>query len=164
MLHTAEKISWDELLDEYFFSRMPLPSTECSYRRMTQVFIRFIGEMVLPENVTHRDVLRWRRHLLREKKQSSHTWNNKVTCLRAIFNFGMKRKLLPYTQNPFDNTVVKDGLVKKEQKTGMCKNQPLHLPGTNLNSSYIELRVEGSQNCTISSSGTFTLIDIRIND
>ncbi|MDE9541271.1 tyrosine-type recombinase/integrase, partial [Xenorhabdus bovienii] len=64
--------------------------------------------------VTHRDVLRWRRHLLLEKKQSSHTWNNKVAHLRAIFNFGMEQKLLPHTENPFNNAVVKKEKKKKK--------------------------------------------------
>ncbi|CDG16835.1 tyrosine-type recombinase/integrase [Xenorhabdus doucetiae] len=114
MLHTEEKISWDALLEEYFFSHMLRPATEWSYRKVTRVFIRFIGETGLPENVTHRDVLQWRRHLLIEKKQSSYTWNNKVAHLRAIFNFGIERKLLPHTQNPFNDAVVKKENKKKK--------------------------------------------------
>ncbi|MDC9583420.1 phage integrase N-terminal SAM-like domain-containing protein, partial [Xenorhabdus sp. PR6a] len=95
MLQTAEKIGWDELLDEYFFSHMLRPATEWSYRKVKRVFVNFMGETVQPEEVTHRDVLKWRRYLLGEQKQSSHTWNNKVAHLRAIFNFGIERKLLP---------------------------------------------------------------------
>ncbi|MCP9268244.1 tyrosine-type recombinase/integrase [Xenorhabdus sp. XENO-1] len=112
MLNNEEKMGWDELLEEYFFSHMLRPATEWSYRKVTRVFIRFMGDTVLPEQVTHRDVLRWRRHLLTEKKQSSYTWNNKVAHLRAIFNFVMERKLLPLTENPFNEAAV-----KKEKKT-----------------------------------------------
>uniref|UniRef100_UPI001656B338 phage integrase N-terminal SAM-like domain-containing protein n=1 Tax=Xenorhabdus indica TaxID=333964 RepID=UPI001656B338 len=112
MFNNEEKMGWDELLEEYFFSHMLRPATEWSYRKVTRVFIRFMGDTVLPEQVTHRDVLRWRRHLLTEKKQSSYTWNNKVAHLRTIFNFVMERKLLSLTENPFNEAAV-----KKEKKT-----------------------------------------------
>ncbi|MCC8378812.1 site-specific integrase [Xenorhabdus sp. PB30.3] len=112
MFNNEEKMGWDELLEEYFFSHMLRPATEWSYRKVTRVFIGFMGDTVLPEQVTHRDVLRWRRYLLTEKKQSSYTWNNKVAHLRAIFNFVMERKLLPLTENPFNEAAV-----KKEKKT-----------------------------------------------
>ncbi|WP_038259787.1 phage integrase N-terminal SAM-like domain-containing protein, partial [Xenorhabdus cabanillasii] len=120
MLQTAEKMGWDELLDEYFFSHMLRPATEWSYRKVKRVFVSFMGETVQPEEVTHRDVLKWRRHLLNEKKQSSYTWNNKVAHLRAIFNFGMERKLLRHTQNPFNDAAVKK---EKKKKKILSKSQ-----------------------------------------
>ncbi|TDB49338.1 tyrosine-type recombinase/integrase [Photorhabdus khanii] len=114
MLYTAETFSWEALLDEYFFSHILRPDTEWSYRKVVRGFTRFMGEAASSAQVTHRDVLRWRRHLLLEKKQSSHTWNNKVAHLRAIFNFGMEQKLLPHTENPFNNAVVKKEKKKKK--------------------------------------------------
>ncbi|REF26494.1 site-specific recombinase XerD [Xenorhabdus cabanillasii] len=114
MLHTAETFNWEELLEEYFFSHILRPDTEWSYRKVVRGFIQFMGDTTSPAQVTHREVLRWRRHLLLEKKQSSHTWNNKVAHLRAIFNFGMERKLLPHTENPFNNAVVKKAKKKKK--------------------------------------------------
>ncbi|MDE1486591.1 tyrosine-type recombinase/integrase [Xenorhabdus bovienii] len=120
MLYTAETFSWEALLDEYFFSHILRPDTEWSYRKVVRDFIRFMGEAASPAQVTHRDVLRWRRHLLLEKKQSSHTWNNKVAHLRAIFNFGMEQKLLPHTENPFNNAVVKK---EKKKKKILSKSQ-----------------------------------------
>ncbi|WP_446471446.1 tyrosine-type recombinase/integrase [Xenorhabdus stockiae] len=116
MLHTVDTLSWEALLEEYFFSHILRPDTEWSYRKVTRGFIRFMGEAASPAQVIHRDVLRWRRHLLLlvEKKQSSHTWNNKVAHLRAIFNFGMERKLLPHTENPFNNAVTKKEKKKKK--------------------------------------------------
>ncbi|MDC9595278.1 phage integrase SAM-like domain-containing protein [Xenorhabdus sp. IM139775] len=107
MFQRAEKIGWNELLDEYFLSHMLRPATEKSYNKVKQVFVNFMGETVLPEEVTRRDVLRWRRYILGEKKQSVHSWNNKVAHLRAIFNFAMERKLLPHTQNPFNSVAIK---------------------------------------------------------
>ncbi|SIP74602.1 putative phage integrase [Xenorhabdus innexi] len=114
MLHTTETFSWDELLEEYFFSHILRPDTEWSYRKVVRGFTRFMGETASPAQVTYREVLRWRRHLMLEKKQSSHTWNNKVAHLRAIFNFGMEQKLLPHTENPFNNAVVKKEKKKKK--------------------------------------------------
>ncbi|MDC9615004.1 site-specific integrase [Xenorhabdus khoisanae] len=111
---TEEIMGWEELLDEYFFSHILRPDTEWSYRKVTKGFTRFMGEAVSPAQVTHRDVLRWRRHLLLEKKQSSHTWNNKVAHMRAIFNFGMEQKLLPHTENPFNEAAVKKEKKKKK--------------------------------------------------
>ncbi|MDC9595171.1 hypothetical protein [Xenorhabdus sp. IM139775] len=75
MLQTAGKISLDGLLDEYSLSHM-----------------------LRPEEVTRRDVLHWRHYILGEKKQSVHSWNNKVAHLRAIFNFGIERNLLPHNE------------------------------------------------------------------
>ncbi len=115
MMHGTEEImGWEELLDEYFFSHILRPDTEWSYRKVAKGFTRFMGEAASPAQVIHRDVLRWRRYLLVEKKQSSHTWNNKVAHLRAIFNFGMEQKLLPHTENPFNNAVVKKEKKKKK--------------------------------------------------
>ncbi|CEK21993.1 putative phage integrase (fragment) [Xenorhabdus nematophila AN6/1] len=82
------------------------------------------GEVASPAQVTHRDVLRWRCHLLLEKKQSSHTWNNKVAHLRAIFNFGIEQKLLPQTKNPFLDAAVKKG---KKTKKVLSKSQIIRL-------------------------------------
>ncbi|MDC9591762.1 site-specific integrase [Xenorhabdus sp. XENO-10] len=124
MYGTEEKMGWDELLEEYFFSQMLRPASEWSYHKVKRVFTRFMGEAVLPEQVTHRDVLRWRRHSLVEKKQSGHTWNNKVAHLRAIFNFGMVRKLLPQTENPFNDAAVKK---EKKKKKILSKSQIIHL-------------------------------------
>ncbi|MCG3460794.1 tyrosine-type recombinase/integrase [Xenorhabdus bovienii] len=124
MLDNEGIMGWDELLDEYFFSHMLRPATEWSYRKVVRVFINFMGETVLPAQVNHRDILRWRRHLLNEKKQSCHTWNNKVTHLRAIFNFGIEQKLLPQTKNPFLDAAVKKG---KKTKKVLSKSQIIRL-------------------------------------
>lgn len=104
---------WGLLLDEYFFSRQLRAATEWSYRKVVLTFTRFAGEAMTPARVTQRDVLLWRRHLLREKKLSVHTWNNKVAHLRAVFNLGMKKHLIPQTENPFNGTVVRPDIRKK---------------------------------------------------
>ncbi len=104
---------WEFLLEEYFFTKQLRPATEWSYRKVALTFTRFIGAAVTPSVIIQRDVLLWRRHLLKEKKLSVHTWNNKVAHLRAIFNLGIKNGLVPQSENPFNGTVVRPDTKKK---------------------------------------------------
>ncbi|HGE6737069.1 TPA: tyrosine-type recombinase/integrase [Serratia marcescens] len=104
---------WELLLDEYFFTKYLRPATEWSYRKVVLTLYRFMGESVTPAMLTQKDVLLWRRHLLKEKGLSVHTWNNKVAHLRAIFNLGMKKGLVQHEENPFNGTVVRPGVKKK---------------------------------------------------
>ncbi|MGP0837825.1 tyrosine-type recombinase/integrase [Serratia sp. CY85251] len=104
---------WELLLDEYFFTKYLRPATEWSYRKVVLTLYRFMGESVTPAMLTQKDVLLWRRHLLKEKGVSVHTWNNKVAHLRAIFNLGMKKGLVQHEENPFNGTVVRPDFKKK---------------------------------------------------
>ncbi|MGG4626818.1 tyrosine-type recombinase/integrase [Serratia odorifera] len=104
---------WEFLLEEYFFTKQLRSATEWSYRKVVLTFTRFIGATVPPNKITQRDVLLWRRHLLKEKNLSVHTWNNKVAHLRAIFNLGIKKGLLEFEDNPFNGTVVRSDTKKK---------------------------------------------------
>lgn len=104
---------WEFLLEEYFFTKQLRSATEWSYRKVVLTFTRFIGATVPPNKITQRDVLLWRRHLLKEKNLSVHTWNNKVAHLRAIFNLGIKKGLVEFEDNPFNGTVVRSDTKKK---------------------------------------------------
>lgn len=104
---------WEFLLEEYFFTKQLRAATEWSYRKVALTFTRFIGGTITPAMVTQRDVLLWRRHLLKEKNLSVHTWNNKVAHLRAIFNLGIKKALVQHGENPFNGTVVRSDTKKK---------------------------------------------------
>jgi integrase len=104
---------WELLLDEYFFTKFLRPATEWSYRKVVLTLYRFMGKNVTPAMLTQKDVLQWRRHLLKEKGLSVHTWNNKVAHLRAIFNLGMKKGLVQHEENPFNGTVVRPDFKKK---------------------------------------------------
>ncbi|ASG86865.1 tyrosine-type recombinase/integrase [Salmonella enterica] len=109
-----KKISFDLLLDDYFFNKSLRPATIWSYKKVTHTFIRFMGDGVSPEDITRTDILLWRESILSQRKLSSRTWNNKVTHLRALFTYGMKKGLLPQTENPFYETVVRpDQKLKK---------------------------------------------------
>ncbi|WP_459594179.1 tyrosine-type recombinase/integrase [Dickeya ananatis] len=108
-------MTWEELLDEYFFSHNLRQVTEDSYVKVVKGFRKYIGAEVLPDKITHRDVLKWRRHTLKERKLSANTWNNKVTHLRAIFNFGIEEGLIEQDKNPFNDVAVQKD--KKKKKT-----------------------------------------------
>ncbi|HAU6732967.1 TPA: site-specific integrase [Salmonella enterica subsp. enterica serovar Elisabethville] len=109
-----KKVSFDLLLDDYFFNKSLRPATIWSYKKVMHTFIRFMGDGVSPEDITRTDILLWRESILSQRKLSSRTWNNKVTHLRALFTYGMKKGLLPQTENPFYETVVRpDQKLKK---------------------------------------------------
>ncbi|KSU45589.1 recombinase XerD [Salmonella enterica subsp. enterica serovar Veneziana] len=102
-----KKLTFDLLLEDYFFNKPLRPATIWSYNKVTQTFIRFLGADVSPEDITRKDVLMWRDSVLRQRGLSSRTWNNKVTHLRALFTYGIKAGLLPQKENPFHETVVR---------------------------------------------------------
>ncbi|ECA1950244.1 site-specific integrase [Salmonella enterica subsp. enterica serovar Virchow] len=108
------KLTFDLLLEDYFFNKSLRPATVWSYTKVTQTFTRFLPPGMSPEDITRRDVLLWRDSILRQRGLSSRTWNNKVTHLRALFTWGIKKELLPQRENPFHETVVRaDQKLKK---------------------------------------------------
>lgn len=112
--------SWAWLIEEYFFKTPLREASEWSYLKVLRGFRSFVGEEVQPEAVTQRDVLRWRRHVLQEKKSSPHTWNNKVAHMRALYNFALKKEFITSRDNPFNDVSVKQ--TEKRKKT-LSKNQ-----------------------------------------
>ncbi len=106
-------LTFDELLEHYFFNSAVRKDTEWSYRKVVRTFLRFSA--VSPAEVNNSLVLKWRRYVLTEQKSQATTWNNKVTHMRALFNFGMKSGLLKHDVNPFSKTAVRAG--KKKKKT-----------------------------------------------
>lgn len=108
-----KELTFDELLEHYFFSHSVRDDTEWSYRKVVRTFLRYTSK--IPTEVDNRLVLEWRRHVLEEQKLQATTWNNKVTHMRALFNFGMKSGLLPHAVNPFSKAAVRAG--KKKKKT-----------------------------------------------
>ncbi|CAH6335455.1 tyrosine-type recombinase/integrase [Pantoea agglomerans] len=111
---------WKELLDEYFFCKSLREDTEWSYQKVVRGFRKHIGEARAPYSITSREVLEWRRHVLKKQGLSAHTWNNKVTHMRALYNFAITSQLTDFTKNPFSGVSVKHD--KKRKKT-LTKNQ-----------------------------------------
>jgi integrase len=106
-------MDWETLLEEYFFSKALRPETEMSYRRVVAVFRKFIGNDMLPDEVTNRELILWRRDMLGRGLTTS-TWNNKVRHLRAIYNQGIKKKWLTLKENPLNETQVPPGSKRKK--------------------------------------------------
>lgn len=110
---TKDTWNWDELLDEYFFSKNLRPATEESYRKVVNVLCQFCRDKA-PEEITHKDVLLWRRELLKEKRRSAQTWNNKVAHMRALYNLWISRGYISVDKNPFNNSTVQREEKKKK--------------------------------------------------
>ncbi|ELQ9312072.1 site-specific integrase [Serratia marcescens] len=112
-MHKLRAMDWETLLEEYFFSKALRPETEKSYRRVVAVFRKFIGYDILPDDVTNRELILWRRDML-GRGISTSTWNNKVRHLRAIYNQGIKKKWLALEENPLNETQVPPGNKRKK--------------------------------------------------
>lgn len=73
MKKDVEKITWEELLFEYFLEKNLKPDTEHSYRKVVRLFDKFLGGDSWPGDVTPRDIQRWRRHMLKDQGRSVNT-------------------------------------------------------------------------------------------
>jgi len=112
--NSQRSMTWDELLEEYFFRKSLRPDTEWSYRKVVNVFRTFIGEGVRPDDVTARIVMHWRRHNLNVQQLSSNTWNNKVRHMSALYREGMGAGLLSCAENPFRGLIMKKAGKRKK--------------------------------------------------
>ncbi|WP_409160627.1 tyrosine-type recombinase/integrase [Pectobacterium sp. B2J-2] len=107
-------VTYEDIIQDYFFSKPLRPATEVSYRKVLNLFLRFTGENVLPADVDRHTVLSWRRHLLNERQLSSITWNNRVAHMRAIFNHAMKYNFVQMKENPFNSVVARPDVKRKK--------------------------------------------------
>lgn len=112
--NSQHSMTWEALLEEYFFRKSLRPDTEWSYRKVVNVFRTFIGEDVRPDDVTERLVMHWRRHNLNVQQLSSNTWNNKVRHMSALYREGMGAGLLSCAENPFRGLIMKKAGKKKK--------------------------------------------------
>jgi integrase len=108
-----DELTRDELLEEYFFARNLRPATEESYSKVVRVFCKFCKGKAAGE-ITHKNVLMWRRELLREKHRSAQTWNNKVAHMRALYNFWISQEYISLSKNPFHNCNVQREIKQKK--------------------------------------------------
>ena len=108
----ADIVTFEKILDDYFFNKVLRRATEWSYRKVVRTFLEFNGEDILPENVTRMDVLKWRRYVLNEQMSSKRTWNNKVAHMRAVFNHAITNKLI------LAREIVKPDIKRKKTLSG----------------------------------------------
>ncbi|MEG5901634.1 site-specific integrase [Enterobacter bugandensis] len=107
-------VKWDILLSEYFFFHNLRPATEWSYRKVVKSILAFSERYEFPDDISSRDVLVWRKHILSGRNLSAQTWNNKIAHLRALFNFGMEHGLLVSDKNPFNDCSVRKTVKQKK--------------------------------------------------
>ncbi|WP_422615343.1 hypothetical protein [Photorhabdus khanii] len=112
-----DSMTWDNLLDEYFFAKILRPDIESSYRKVANTFLVFTGVDNRPAQVTRQQVLAWRRYVLHQRGLKGVTWNSKIAHMRAVFNFAIEGKILPQTENPFNGVVVNANKNKKKTLT-----------------------------------------------
>lgn len=74
---------------------------------MLSGFRKFVGFHRAPDSIVRRDVQEWRRFVLKDQGLTSHTSNNKVRHMRAIYNFGEESGLITVSENPFSGMLVK---------------------------------------------------------
>lgn len=113
-----ESMTFKELTDQYFYSKSLRPKTIESYLKVVRTFEDFSS--VLPTEMDQHVVLSWRHLVLKEQKRAPRTWNNKVTHMRALFNFGIAQGFLSLGENPFYYTQVRVG---RKRKKVLTKNQ-----------------------------------------
>ncbi|MCC3701647.1 site-specific integrase [Rouxiella badensis] len=110
-----EKIeSWDELLKEYFLSKILKPFTEKSYAGAVRYLSDFLGPDVKPNDVTRKHILLWRREMI-SRGIKPVSWNSRVAHVAAVFSHGIDLKWLTHNQSPFYKTKLSVGI--KEKKT-----------------------------------------------
>ncbi|HDL7749469.1 TPA: site-specific integrase [Yersinia enterocolitica] len=112
-----DQANYDDILQDYFFSKSLRPATEWSYRKVINSFRRYTGDNLLPGEVSRLIVLNWRRYVLNEQGLSSITWNNKVAHMRAIFNHALLHEFVLLKENPFNGVIAKPDVKRKKTLT-----------------------------------------------
>ncbi|WP_175576911.1 tyrosine-type recombinase/integrase [Yersinia enterocolitica] len=112
-----DQANYDDILQDYFFSKSLRPATEWSYRKVINSFRRYTGDNLLPGEVNRLTVLNWRRYVLNEQGLSSITWNNKVAHMRAIFNHALLHDFVSLKENPFNGVIARPDVKRKKTLT-----------------------------------------------
>lgn len=75
------------------------------------------GRISHPKDVDDKLVLNWRRHVINEEGLTRITWNNKLTHMRAIFNFAIAEGYVSHKKNPFNGKVGRPDVKRKKTLT-----------------------------------------------
>ena len=88
--------TFDDILSKWKFERTPSPNTIGSWSNIISQFQKHLGHNIAAY-VTDDDVLKWKEHLLQERKLNIRTLNNSyLTCLNSIYNFGISRRMVKH--------------------------------------------------------------------
>ncbi|AKE60119.1 tyrosine-type recombinase/integrase [Citrobacter farmeri] len=105
-------MTFEKLLEEYFFARLLRPDTQDCYRTAVKQFNHWRN--VLPTEVTPHMVLEWRSYLLNVRCIKPVSWNHYMRHLRALYNFAIEQGLLTQFTNPFQKTSLRESRKKKK--------------------------------------------------
>lgn len=97
-------MNFHELLGEYFLARVLRPQTKDSYSRAVNHLQEHIQ---LPlEELDRRSLLLWRKKVL-DNGLSPTSFNTYLRHLKVLFNFAIREKLVPQTENPFHQMTIR---------------------------------------------------------
>lgn len=105
-------MTFEQILEEYFFARLLRPDTESCYRTAVNQFTHWRN--VLPAEVTSHMVLEWRHYLLNVRCIKPVSWNHYMRHMRALYNFAFEQGLLEQFINPFQKTSLRESLKKRK--------------------------------------------------
>lgn len=105
-------MTFEKLLEEYFFARLLRPDTQDCYRTAVRQFSHWRN--VLPTEVTPHMALEWRSYLLNVRCIKPVSWNHYMRHLRVLFNFAIDKGLLEQFINPFQKTALRESRKKKK--------------------------------------------------
>ncbi|EKQ2966478.1 site-specific integrase [Salmonella enterica] len=108
-------MTFEKLLEEYFFARLLRPATQDCYRTAVEQFTHWRN--VLPAEVTPHMALEWRGYLLNERDIKPVSWNHYMRHLRALYNFAIRQGLLTQFINPFMNVTLRESRRRKKTLT-----------------------------------------------
>lgn len=113
-MQICTQLTFTELTQELYLERWSSPKTQKSYDCAVRQLRHYIGVDAYPEEVTRREVLLWRRSIVRSEDVPSGiaetSWNTYTRHLRSLYNFGISRRYIGIGDNPFD------GMFLREQK------------------------------------------------
>lgn len=95
-----------ELAQDYLLTHELRAATGAIYLSATRALLRHFGHTVTLEDITHRNILAWRRKAL-EGGLSKQSWNTYSSHLRTVWGYALEQGTLTYTTtNPFKKTSV----------------------------------------------------------
>lgn len=108
-------MTFEQLLEEYFFARLLRPDTQSCYCTAVNQYTHWRN--VLPAEVTPHMVLEWRHYLLNVRCIKPVSWNHYMRHMRALYNFAIEQGLLEQFINPFQKTSLRESRKKKKTLT-----------------------------------------------
>ena len=118
-------MTYQELLEDYLFSKKLRPESQTNYRRIMNTLVRVMNGLPL-EEVDRTRLLHWRKDALGNGLAPT-SWNTYVRHLKALFNHGINYQLIPFQHNPFDGLSVTSPQKKKKTLDAYQLEQTLKL-------------------------------------